>query len=56
MVFAYDALPHIGISSPPSWRRAWRWPATRRVIAEMLRAGVLGSTAGQILAGNRRSA
>jgi len=54
-LFAYDALPQIGLKLSAIGARVWRWPPTRRpFIAEMLRAGVLGidrgtSPAGQAL-------
>src|SRR5215470_12348813 len=52
MVFAYDALPHIGIKLP-AVLAAGLAPACNEApfIAEMLRAGVLGVDRGQVTAG-----
>src|SRR4030088_1248475 len=52
MVFAYDALPHIGIKLSAIGAAGLALAANEApVIAEMLRAGVLGIDRGQISAG-----
>src|SRR5882724_280652 len=52
MVFAYDALPHIGIKLPAIMAAGLALACNEApFIAEMLRAGVLGVDRGQILAG-----
>ncbi|KPF98850.1 ABC transporter permease [Rhodopseudomonas sp. AAP120] len=52
MVFAYDALPHIGIKLPAILAAGLALACNEApFIAEMLRAGVLGVEKGQILAG-----
>ena len=53
MVFAYDALPHIGIKLPRDRsRRAWRSRPTKRPSSpKCSAAGVLGVDRGQVLAG-----
>ena len=52
MVFAYDALPHIGIKLPAIAAAGLALACNEApFIAEMLRAGVLGVDRGQILAG-----
>src|SRR3954470_10002180 len=52
MVFAYDALPHIGIKLPAILAAGLALACNEApFIAEMLRAGVLGVERGQILAG-----
>jgi polar amino acid transport system ATP-binding protein/polar amino acid transport system permease protein len=52
MVFAYDALPHIGIKLPAVMAAGLALACNEApFIAEMLRAGVLGVDRGQILAG-----
>jgi polar amino acid transport system permease protein len=52
MVFAYDALPHIGIKLSAIGAAGLALAANEApFIAEMLRAGVLGVERGQILAG-----
>jgi polar amino acid transport system permease protein len=52
MVFAYDALPHIGIKLPAVLAAGLALACNEApFIAEMLRAGVLGVERGQILAG-----
>src|SRR5258708_29150570 len=51
-VFAYDALPHIGIKLPAVMAAGLALACNEApFIAEMLRAGVLGVDRGQILAG-----
>jgi len=50
MVFAYDALPHIGIKLPAIMAAGLALACNEApFIAEMLRAGVLGVDRGQIL-------
>src|ERR1700757_3805639 len=52
MVFAYDALPHIGITLPPILAAGLALAANEApFISEILRAGVLGVDRGQVLAG-----
>jgi polar amino acid transport system permease protein len=52
MVFAYDALPHIGIKLPAVLAAGLALACNEApFIAEMLRAGVLGIERGQLLAG-----
>ncbi len=52
LVFAYDALPHIGLTLTPVAAAALALSANEApFIAEILRAGVIGVDAGQILAG-----
>src|SRR6266581_5287829 len=52
MVFAYDALPHIGIKLPAIAAAGLALACNEApFIAEMLRSGVLGVDRGQILAG-----
>jgi polar amino acid transport system permease protein len=52
MVFAYDALPHIGITLPAIVAAGLALACNEApFIAEMLRAGVLGVDRGQLLAG-----
>ncbi len=52
MVFAYDALPHIGITLPAIAAAGLALACNEApFIAEMLRAGVLGVDRGQLLAG-----
>jgi polar amino acid transport system permease protein len=52
MVFAYDALPHIGIKLPAVMAAGLALACNEApFIAEMLRAGVLGVDRGQISAG-----
>src|SRR6201996_5077234 len=52
MVFAYDALPHIGIKLPAIMAAGLALACNEApFIAEMLRAGVLGIDRGQLLAG-----
>ena len=52
MVFAYDALPHIGLQSEAVGAGGLALPANEApFIAEILRAGVIGVDAGQVLAG-----
>jgi polar amino acid transport system permease protein len=52
MVFAYDALPHIGIKLPAIMAAGLALACNEApFIAEMLRAGVLGVDRGQITAG-----
>jgi polar amino acid transport system permease protein len=52
MVFAYDALPHIGIKLPAILAAGLALAANEApFISEILRAGVLGIDRGQILAG-----
>jgi polar amino acid transport system permease protein len=52
MVFAYDALPHIGIKLPAVLAAGLALACNEApFIAEMLRAGVLGVERGQLLAG-----
>jgi polar amino acid transport system permease protein len=52
MVFAYDALPHIGIKLTAIFAAGLALACNEApFIAEMLRAGVLGVERGQILAG-----
>ncbi|NEW91248.1 amino acid ABC transporter permease/ATP-binding protein [Rhodopseudomonas sp. BR0M22] len=52
MVFAYDALPHIGIKLPAILAAGLALACNEApFIAEMLRAGVLGVEKGQLLAG-----
>src|SRR6195256_3359763 len=52
MVFAYDALPHIGIKLPAIIAAGLALACNEApFIAEMLRAGVLGIDRGQVLAG-----
>jgi polar amino acid transport system permease protein len=52
MVFAYDALPHIGIKLPAILAAGLALGCNEApFIAEMLRAGVLGVERGQVLAG-----
>jgi polar amino acid transport system permease protein len=52
MVFAYDALPHVGIKLPAIAAAGLALACNEApFIAEMLRAGVLGVDRGQILAG-----
>ncbi len=52
MVFAYDALPHIGIKLPAVIAAGLALACNEApFIAEMLRAGVLGVDRGQLLAG-----
>jgi polar amino acid transport system permease protein len=52
MVFAYDALPHIGIKLPAVLAAGLALACNEApFIAEMLRAGVLGIDRGQLLAG-----
>src|SRR6202795_3382058 len=52
MVFAYDALPHIGIKLPAIAAAGLALACNEApFIAEMLRAGVLGVDRGQVLAG-----
>ncbi|WP_027578329.1 amino acid ABC transporter permease/ATP-binding protein [Bradyrhizobium sp. Ai1a-2] len=52
MVFAYDALPHIGIKLPAVLAAGLALACNEApFIAEMLRAGVLGVERGQIAAG-----
>src|SRR5258708_6734900 len=55
MVFAYDALPHIGIKLPAIAAAGLALACNEApFIAEMLRAGVLGVDRGQVLAGEAR--
>src|ERR1700742_838631 len=52
MVFAYDALPHIGIKLPAIMAAGLALAANEApFISEILRAGVLGVERGQVLAG-----
>ena len=52
LVFAYDALPHIGLRLSPMARRRLALAANEApFIADILRAGVLGVDPGQVLAG-----
>ncbi len=52
MVFAYDALPHVGIKLPAVMAAGLALACNEApFIAEMLRAGVLGVDRGQLLAG-----
>ncbi|BAM87772.1 ABC transporter permease/ATP-binding protein [Bradyrhizobium oligotrophicum S58] len=52
MVFAYDALPHIGIKLPAVLAAGLALACNEApFIAEMLRSGVLGVERGQLLAG-----
>jgi polar amino acid transport system permease protein len=52
MVFAYDALPHIGITLPAIVAAGLALACNEApFIAEMLRSGVLGVDRGQVLAG-----
>jgi polar amino acid transport system permease protein len=52
MVFAYDALPHIGIKLPAIAAAGLALACNEApFIAEMLRAGVLGVDRGQVVAG-----
>ncbi len=52
MVFAYDALPHIGIKLPAVLAAGLALACNEApFIAEMLRSGVLGVDRGQVLAG-----
>ena len=52
MVFAYDALPHIGIKLPAILAAGLALAANEApFISEILRAGVLGVDRGQLLAG-----
>jgi polar amino acid transport system permease protein len=52
MVFAYDALPHIGITLPPILAAGFALAANEApFISEILRAGVIGVDRGQVLAG-----
>ena len=52
MVFAYDALPHIGITLPAIVAGGLALAANEApFISEILRAGVLGVDRGQVLAG-----
>jgi polar amino acid transport system permease protein len=52
MVFAYDALPHIGITLPAIVAAGLALACNEApFIAEMLRSGVLGVDRGQLLAG-----
>jgi polar amino acid transport system permease protein len=52
MVFAYDALPHVGITLPPILAAGCALAANEApFISEILRAGVLGVDRGQVLAG-----
>ncbi len=52
MVFAYDALPHIGITLPAILAAGLALAANEApFISEILRAGVLGVDRGQVLAG-----
>jgi polar amino acid transport system ATP-binding protein/polar amino acid transport system permease protein len=52
MVFAYDALPHIGITLPAIIAAGLALACNEApFIAEMLRSGVLGVDRGQVLAG-----
>src|SRR5215471_17891135 len=52
MVFAYDALPHIGLKLPAVMAAGLALACNEApFIAEMLRAGVLGVERGQLLAG-----
>src|SRR5258708_28219952 len=52
MVFAYDALPHIGIKLPAIIAAGLALACNEApFIAEMLRAGVLGVDRGQVSAG-----
>jgi polar amino acid transport system permease protein len=52
MVFAYDALPHIGITLPAVIAAGLALACNEApFIAEMLRSGVLGVDRGQVLAG-----
>jgi len=52
MVFAYDALPHVGIKLPAILAAGLALACNEApFIAEMLRAGVLGVDRGQLLAG-----
>lgn len=52
MVFAYDALPHIGIKLPAILAAGLALAANEApFISEILRAGVLGVDRGQVLAG-----
>ncbi|CCD85865.1 putative ABC transporter (ATP-binding/permease protein) [Bradyrhizobium sp. ORS 285] len=52
MVFAYDALPHIGIKLPAVLAAGLALACNEApFIAEMLRSGVLGIDRGQLLAG-----
>src|ERR1700741_4506203 len=52
MVFAYDALPHIGIKLPAILAAGLALAANEApFISEILRAGVLGVERGQVLAG-----
>lgn len=53
MVFAYDALPHIGIKLPAVLAAGLALACNEApFIAEMLRAGVLGVDRGQVTAGH----
>jgi len=52
MVFAYDALPHIGIKLPAIMAAGLALAANEApFISEILRAGVLGVDRGQLLSG-----
>jgi polar amino acid transport system permease protein len=52
MVFAYDALPHVGIKLPAILAAGLALAANEApFISEILRAGVLGVDRGQVLAG-----
>jgi len=52
MVFAYDALPHIGIKLPAILAAGLALAANEApFISEILRAGILGVDKGQVLAG-----
>src|SRR6201988_970110 len=52
MVFAYDALPHIGIKLPAILAAGLALAANEApFISEILRAGVLGADRGKLLAG-----
>ena len=52
MVFAYDALPHVGIKLPAVLAAGLALAANEApFISEILRAGVLGVDRGQVLAG-----
>ena len=52
MVFAYDALPHIGIKLPAIIAAGLALACNEApFIAEMLRSGVLGVDRGQVSAG-----
>jgi polar amino acid transport system permease protein len=52
LVFAYDALPHVGLTLPPLTAAALALAANEATfIAEVIRSGVLGVDKGQVTAG-----